>query len=193
MSRSDRRVEIPKAFYSSSSGSLFEQCIDCEKSLLNDDTEYFIEKSLRQFDGFSAREVIFEYAICADCANEVRKSISKESMGEIEKFFLKHIDFNKRMDLMHANPHDPMAWINHCLITDSPIGELSEYQIFAHCSGKSLNLSQMPYMVSGDTLEQIQHLLSHETKDELNNFMEKNLGPSPELAELLPGNRVVFI
>ncbi len=193
MCNSKRTVDIPEEFYSYATGQLFDKCIDCEKWLLEEGTEYFIEKAIKQYDGFSAKEVIFEYAICADCADTVRKSISKQSMNDIEKFFFENIDFQRRMEVMRSNPKNPIAWISNCLISNSSIQKMPEYQIFAHCSGKALNLSQMPYMVSGNVLEQVQHLLSPETKDELNDFMERNLGPSPELAEILPGSRVVFI
>ncbi|MEM8565647.1 MAG: hypothetical protein AAGF85_04260 [Bacteroidota bacterium] len=193
MSDKNHHIEIPKEFHSYSTGSLFDQCIDCEKHLLEDKTEYFIEKAIKQYDGFSAQEIIFEYAICIDCAERVRKSISQKSMRAIEKFFLENIDFNKRMNLMNANPENPSAWISNCLVSNSSVNDLTEYQIFAHCNGRSLNLSQMPYMVGGNTLEQLQYLLSSETRDELNDFMEKNLGPSPELAEILPGSRIVLI
>lgn len=192
MSETNRFVEIPKEFYSHATGLPFERCIDCDRYLL-DTTEYFIEKAIKQYDGFSAKEVIFEYAICASCADKVRKTISQKSMTAIEQYFMRNIDFNKRMQVMNSYPDNALAWINNCLVSEAPLSEVSEYQIFAQCKGNSLNLGQMPYMVSGQTLEKIQHLLSPETRDELDNFMQRNLGPSPELAEVLPGSKVVII
>ncbi|MEO0552724.1 MAG: hypothetical protein AAF149_05980 [Bacteroidota bacterium] len=193
MSVTNRLVDIPKEFYSYSSGLPFERCIECDRYLLEGGTEYFIEKAIKQYDGFSAKEVIFEYAICANCADTIRKAISRKSMASIERYFLENVDFSKRTQIMSSNPGDALALINNCLVSQVPISEVTEYQIFAQCNGNSLNLSQMPYMVSGQTLEQIQHLLSSETRDELNDFMQRNLGPSPELAEVLPGSKVVII
>ena len=98
-----------------------------------------------------------------------------------------------RIELMNTSPDNPSKWINRCVVSNRSLDELNEYQIFAHCQGNKLNLNLMPYMISGEVLEQIQHLLSHQTRNELNDFMDRNLGPSPELAEVLPGSRVVMI
>lgn len=193
MTTPDRFVDIPKSFYSYSSGLPFDRCIDCDKYLLNEGTEYFIEKAIRQYDGFSAQDVIFEYAICAECTDTVKKSISQHSMLAIEQYFIENIDINERMKIMNANPKAPEQWINQCLVSQQSISEATEYQVFAQCNGTSLNLTHMPYMVSGIILDQIQEILSPETRDELNDFMDRNLGPSPELAEILPGSRVVLI
>ena len=70
---SEHTIDIPSEFYSFSSGVLFDRCIDCDKYLLEKDTEYFIEKAIRQYDGYKARDVIFEYAICFQCADRIRK------------------------------------------------------------------------------------------------------------------------
>lgn len=193
MSENHKVISIPEEFHCFSTGQPFEHCIECEKYLLDEETDYFIEKAVKNYNGYSATDVIFEYAICAQCAEQVRKEISKESMAKIETFFTEHVDIASRMELINENPDKPEKWIRHCMVSNQPIETMEEYQIFAHCKGKTLNLVLMPYMISGKTLEQIQHLLSPQTRNELNDFMERNLGPSPELAEVLPGRRVVLI
>ncbi len=193
MSERSQFIDIPKEFHCFSSGQPFDRCIECDRHLMDEDVDYFIEKAMKKYDGYSAQDVIFEYAICAECAELVRKEISQESLSKIEQFFSENIDMASRSELMNTSRDNPSEWINRCMVSNRSFDELNEFQIFAHCRGNKLNLDLMPYMISGEVLEQIQHLLSHQTRNELNDFMNRNLGPSPELAEVLPGSRVVII
>lgn len=164
-----------------------------DKFLLEDGTEYFIEKAIKKYPGFKASDIIFEYAICIDCAEKMRKQMSKESMQNIEKFFSENVDVYARMELMQDNPNNPDAWMDRCMVNGSQKDQLSEYQIYAHCSGKHMQLTHMPYLISGEVIDQISHLLSEQTLDELDGFITRNFGPPPELMEPLPKRRVVLI
>ncbi len=186
-------VEIPKEFYSFSTGAKFEYCIECDCELLQNNQEYFVEKAIKKYKGFDAFDVIFEYAICINCAEKMRKSLSRESLQHIEQYFHQRVDYLKRMDLMHNHPHNPIAWISECLVSGRQQSDLSEYQIYGHCRGNQLYLSQMPYMVSGAVLEEVSSILSKETKDELDDFSRRHFGPPPELEEPLPYQRVMLI
>ena len=187
------KIDIPKEFYSFSTGALFERCIECDKFLLEDNSEYFIEKAIKKYDGFSAHDVIFEYAICAKCAERMRKSMSAKSLKSMEQYFSSKIDLSQRMNLVTANPFDPIAWMDECLFSGTKKTSINEYQIYAHCNGNKLNITQMPYMVSGAVLEEISSLLSLETLDELDDFSNRHFGPPPELANPTPFRRVILI
>ncbi len=186
-------IDIPKEFYSFSSGALFERCIDCDRYLLEKETEYFIEKAIKKYDGYAAQDVIFEYAICSDCAERVRKDMSKESLKKVENFFLHQVDMMQRMEMIMDNPGNPSAYINQCLVMGTNVEDLQEFQLYAHCKGDKLELGQMPYLISGAVLDEIQHLLSSQTLDELNGFMGKHFGPAPDLMEPIPSRRVVLV
>lgn len=188
-----KRVEIPEDFHSFSKKGLFERCIECDKFLLDEGTEYFIEKAIKKYPGYEAFDVIFEYAICAACAENMRQRISKKSMKSMEKFFAENVDLNKRMELMLANPDNPTAWMNKCMITGSPKEDLNEFQIHAHCTGKHLEMIQMPYLLSGQVLDELAGLLSDQTLDELDGFINNHFGPPPELMEPIPKKRLVLI
>ncbi len=190
---SEHTVDIPGEFYSFSSGALFDHCIDCDKYLLEKDTEYFIEKAIRQYEGYKVRDVIFEYAICFECADRVRREMSVESIQNVENFFMENVDMSRRMEIMMENPGNPQEWISHCLLKETSMNELGEFQLYAQCRGDKMEMGQMPYMISGAALEEIQHLLSSRTLDELNGFMDRHFGPPPDLMELLPSRRVVLI
>lgn len=187
-------IEIPKEFHSFSTGAKFDRCIDCDRYLLDEHVEYFVEKAIKKYVGFKAQDVIFEYAICINCAEKMRSEMSSESLKSIEAYMMNNTDIGRRMEIIQANPFEPLAWMDECLIKGLPKDGLTEFQIYAHCQGDKLNLTQMPYMVSGVALEEISQLLSEETLDQFNGFMDKHFGPPPELEEPLPtGRRVILI
>lgn len=186
-------VDIPDKFHSFSSGALFDRCIECDKYLLNADTEYYIEKAVRRYEGFSAQDVIFEYAICKDCVERIRKEMSEESLQNIENFFIQHMDVERRLQLINAHPGNPEAWTGECMLKGTHENQLKEFQLYAHCRGDKLDLNESPYMLGGEALDEIQHLLSQKTLDELNGFKNRHFGPPPELEEPLPYERVMLI
>lgn len=186
-------TDIPLEFHSFDSKKQFDHCIECDKYLLDDTTEYFIEKAVKKYEGFSAHDVIFEYAICLSCAERMRKSMSKESMQSLERYFMENIKMENRIQLMNSDSSEPQDWLNECMITGKSRSDLNEYQLFAHCKGNKMILGQMPYLVSGETLEAVSELLSNETLDELDDFSRRHFGPPPELAKELPIRRVVMI
>lgn len=186
-------IEIPKEFHSLSTGAKFDRCIDCDRYLLDEQEEYFIEKAIKKYPGFKAQDVIFEYAICIGCAERMRNEMSSDSLKSIESYMMQNTDISRRMQVVSENPNNPLAWMEECLIKGIPQSELTEYQIYAHCQGDKLNLIQMPYMVSSVALDEISQLLSEKTLDQFNGFMDQHFGPPPELAEPLPNRRVILI
>lgn len=192
-SEAQDKIDIPKEFHSFSTGALFENCIECDANLLDGEHEYFIEKAIKQYEGFSAHDVIFEYAICLSCAEKMRKSMSTESMKTIELYFSQNLDFGRRMKLIQDNINNPIAWMDECLLKGTQKNTINEYQIYAHCKGHHLDVSQMPYMVSGAALEEISSLLSNETLDEMDGFSKRHFGPPPEFSNPTPKRRVVLI
>lgn len=188
-----RTINIPQEFYSLENNTQFDRCLECDKYLLGGDTDYFIEKAIKKYDGFTAHDVIFEYAICMTCAEKIRMSLSKESMQSLEQYFIQNVDAQKRFELMQSDSDNYQDWLNNCLISGKSTNGLTEYQLFAQCRGNQMILGQMPYLVSGEILENIAELLSPETKDELDNFSKKHFGPDPKLAEELPFQRVLLV
>lgn len=184
---------IPKAFHNFETGGPFERCIDCDVYLLDGEVEYFVEKAIKSYKDFTATDVIFEYAICMNCAERMRKRMSKESMQSIQQYFTENVNFIDRMQLMQAHPNNPEAWMQQCLVKGTQANQLEEYQVYAHCKGKKLVTAQMPYLISGKALDEISQLLSNETLDELDGFMDQHFGPPPELMEPLPVRRRVIL
>lgn len=181
--------DIPKEFYSFETNSPFERCIECEKYLLEEDTEYIIEKALKNYEGYSARDTVFDYAICMDCADRMRKDISKESWESMMKYFQEHVDFSTRLEMLDQHPEDSLK---NCMVKKTNIEDCREYQIYAHCKGDKLNMDNPPYMISGEVMEELIEILSNKTIDEMNGFMNKHFSPDPSLMEPTPPRLILM-
>lgn len=178
-------VEIPSVFYSTETGKLFKRCADCERDLIENDLDYVIEKAVKRFPEYKATDTIFEYAICLECHQKVRQSLSEESIRRVEAYFSEHVDLFKRMQTLIDNPSlNVDDWISHCMVKEIPVNELREYQLFGHFKGNRMALSYLPGILSIQSLEELSELLSKKTRDELGGYMDRFAGVPPEFREL---------
>ncbi len=179
---------IPEEFFSFETKAPFERCIECDKYLLDDNTEYLIEKAVRTYKDYDAKDVVFDYAICMDCADVLRNEISAESWQSILSYFEQNIDIQKRMEMMESDPHENLQ---SCMIKGTNVGNCQEYQLYAHCRGDKLNMENPPYLISGEVMDEILPLLSEKTVDEMNGFFNKHFSPDPSFFEPTP--RLVLV
>ena len=170
---------IPKDFYSFETGEPFTECIECGKHLL-DDQPYLIEKAYRNHVEYGVKETIFDYALCMNCANDLRNQMSKESMDTLMKFFQERLDMEKQFARTKLSAE---ANIGECMITGKLANECPEYQIYAYCINGNLSNEMPPYMMCGGVMEEILPLLSKKTTYFLNGFFDKNFSPDPSLME----------
>ena len=181
-------IEIPKMFRTFISEEYFRNCITCDKYLLDDETEYVIEKVIRE--GY----VELEYSMCLDCVEKMRQKMSKESMDRINQYFEENFNFYaRRYDLVASQSSNIDDYISHSLFKDKPIRDLEEYQLLGHCRGDKMLLSVFPYIVSKDAIEEVQELLSAKTREELDDFTDRNFGLPPDLKEILRNKRPVLL
>ena len=83
--------------------------------------------------------MIFEYAMCFDCAEMMRKELSKESLANIQQYFNDRVDFyGHHQEMMYEHALDAEAWLNRCIVTGEPQATLEEYQIYGHCRGNQM-------------------------------------------------------
>jgi len=186
-------TDIPEEFLSYETGKPFSNCKICDRNLTDPDAHYIIEKAIRKYTGYKAWDVVFEYAICINCAENFRSELSKESIDSIEKYFLKNVDINKHRFRANEEAPDISKYINQCLIKGLNRNEMNEYQIYGECRGNQFLFGNMPYMICGQAMDEIADLLSDKTLDELDGFAGKYLGPSPELESLFKGRKLVLI
>ncbi len=181
--------DIPKDFYSFETKAPFERCIECEKYLLDEETEYIIEKAVKNYEGYEARDIVFDYAICMNCAERMRKEISKESWEKMMQYFQENMNMQTQLELRENTPEDNLR---KCMIKKTGIDDCREYQIYAHCKGGKLNMDNPPYMISGEVMEELLPLLSDKTIDEMNGFMNKHFSPDPSIMEPAPPSLILI-
>lgn len=176
---SKRLQEIPEIFHSYENNGPFTHCIECERNLLEDTCDYVIEKAVRNYPGYEAKDVIFDYAICMECAQEVQKGISRESLKQIQQYLQNNINPQLQQSRLAASQNDMNGLIKNCMVNNTSMDDCEEYQLFAFCRGRNINFEMPPYMISGKVLNEISELLSNKTRDELNGIFEKHFSPSP--------------
>lgn len=172
-------VPVPPEFHSFESGKKFDTCLICQKNLLEHGQIYFVEKA------FQKDEVLFEYAICMECREELQQDISEESMRKIQQYFEKNIDLvGRRKALLEKHRLDHRPWIDQCLITGKRRQDADQYQIITLCDGSDMLFSYLPYMISGEAMRKLTKLLSKTTRERLDDFVDEFLGLPPEVKDL---------
>ncbi len=198
MSQKNNLVKIPGIFHSIESGEPFKNCMNCNCDLLQEDTQYVIEKAIRQYQDYNATDTIFEYAICMKCHSEFIKSYSEKSLDNIQNYFMENISYSpQREDLKKKMEEEGYFniedWTSHCIIKGTSIRKLPEYQVGCHCIGNKMVVSGMPFVIGNKALDEISQLLSNKTIDQMNGFVNEFLGLPPDLRKLLPDAPVLII
>jgi len=185
--------EIPDVFQSSDTDAPFSNCTICNAELIESDSMYIIEKAIKNYKETQVKDVIFEYALCLNCLDEMRHSLSNESKEKIDQYLLDKSDLAERREtLINDNRLDVNEWISNCFVNDEKAEELPEYQIMCQCQGKHMLFTYMPFMLSCNAAEEIQQLLSKQTKEELDRFYNENLNIPPELEEFFKTKTLIF-
>ena len=182
-------MKIPGKFHNSLTENAFKECGICERDLREHNLAYLIEKAYRRFPDNGGEELLFEIAVCHDCARNMRTQLSRESRKAVNEFFYK--EFMTR--LQELRDADDEYLMSHCLLSGKPLGDMSEYQIYAHCQGDRMADHGAAYILSGEVIERIQELLSEETRDQLRKFSDDHLGTPPEIQKILDRSPILTI
>ena len=188
------KLEIPKVFYSDVEDKPFETCVMCGKDLVNSGQEYMVEKVFKTYPGHDFVSTVFEFAICMDCHKKMQSSMSEESLQNINTYFNNFIQKKGSNTVtIDLTTFDINQWLSKCFFTDKPVSEMEEYQVVGVFKGDKLLLNQIPMVMGGEIMEQMSELLSKKTRDEMNGFREKYLGPPPEISEIFSGKKLIMI
>jgi len=175
-------LPIPEVFLAEDTKTPIDKCIDCEHDLLKGDRFYVIEKVFKRYPAIGKVEVLFEYGICDQCYDKMKEKMSAESMQNLSNYMMNNTDFEGLHKRINEHPDDPIAWLDRCMIKDTPIEQLSEYQMGAFFKGDRLLTNYLPpFMVGNAAMEEMNAVLSKETKDEMDDFMDEHFGVPPEL------------
>ena len=187
-------MPIPEEFYSFEANEPFEACLVCKADLLAGEVDYFIEKAIRNYPEHDVSDVVYEYAICSHCAQDMNTKMSAASMSNLQNYFsgnhafmTKVSQYNNNWQEVEGSPLD-----DHCAMTGIHKSALDEYMIYGHFKGDQMIRSTMPFLLSGKVMDDVAELLSDETIDELDDFMGEYFGGPPELEELWKPRRPVF-
>ncbi|KAA3610465.1 MAG: hypothetical protein DWQ03_21140 [Calditrichaeota bacterium] len=189
-------VDIPQAFYSDETNAPFMKCLNCECNLLDNHTQYIIEKAIKRYKDYSSTDTIFEYAICLNCHQKFMSVYSSESLSNIQNYFIENAHFDEMREGLVEKLEDGTfeidEWISNCVIKGTSVKELTEYQIGAQFVGNKMAVSQMPFMIGGAAMDDVMMLLSDKTIDEMNGFIDEFFGLPPDLKKLLKDNGVLI-
>ncbi|MBX2846327.1 MAG: hypothetical protein KTR13_08945 [Saprospiraceae bacterium] len=183
-------ADIPTVFFSESEEQPFHTCTFCQKELIKSESHYFVEKAFRNYPEQGIADIIFEYAICIHCHQKMHESLSIPSRKAINAYFL---DKKRPHEVADEYRYDAAQYLQRCVISGSEVDQLQEYQIIGEFQGDQILLSEMPILLSGAVMEEVQELLSPQTKEELDDFMDTITGLPPDLKELFKRDKVLII
>ncbi len=187
------KMEIPWQFYSDEEDKLFDHCQVCGKYLLDEGTDYVVEKAIRSYEGHDFYSTAYEYAICLDCHQDIQKGMSEESMNNLQKYYNEIMAKKEQPLAIDLHHFDLNEWLSKCFFTGKRVDEMKEYQLVAQFSGKQMMLNMPPLVIGETVIEEMAGLLSDKTIDEMNDFRDRFLGPSPDIEELVFGKRLILI
>lgn len=173
--------KIPEIFHSFESKKPFSHCLQCSR-LLDDKTDYVIEKAMKRYPGYEATDTLFDYAMCMSCAFEMRNELSIDSRKTMDSFFQPHFEKLQKQSI-DTKVKSVAELLSSCLITNQKIEEIGEFQVYAFCRGNKINRSIPPYMISESAIELVLPLISAETTNFLNGFFDKHFSPDPSILE----------
>ncbi|MEZ5943668.1 MAG: hypothetical protein R3C18_19915 [Planctomycetaceae bacterium] len=169
-----RQVPIPKPFHSVYLEDLFEKCTGCECDLLGEQVPYAVAKH------FVVKEPVFEAALCLTCVASMQ---SQETQERITAF----VQSLKR-DLPEDFDPETYTWedgLKACLLCAKLREDCRRYQTLGVCMQAELLVaappSPSPYMICEDCNEQMSKLLSKQTKDNWDRFMERITDDPPTI------------
>ncbi|HPR57053.1 MAG TPA: hypothetical protein PK915_01635 [Bacteroidales bacterium] len=190
-------IKIPRLFYDSLTNLPFTKCQVCEKDLVATNSEYMIEKVYHRNPVSGKMEIMFEYAICFQCALMFVNSYSAKSKENLQRYFTDHMQHH-----LTSAPHkiisteeDIYDQLSTCAITGKHVTELDEYQIVGRFKGDLMQTDEIPFMIGSGSMDEVSGLLSNETIDSMDDFTGKYLTGPPELRDFFksPRRRPVFI
>ncbi|MCR9155358.1 MAG: hypothetical protein NXI09_14740 [Bacteroidetes bacterium] len=177
---------IPEELYNEDSKKPHQHCKICAKDLQAGEP-YAIQKVFKNYPDQEQAQALFDFAMCQTCLQEARAELSKESRQNVDAFMLKGL---QELNENEESPKDRYQ-SHRCTLSGKNLKEVGEYQLMAVCQGDQI--LESPICLSDDILEEIQGLLSQESKDELNRFTENNFGWPPELKKALIDGDIVLL
>ncbi|MEZ5305131.1 MAG: hypothetical protein R3F11_31485 [Verrucomicrobiales bacterium] len=159
----DEPQPIPEELYSEYEERPFRTCTRCGETLDDFEEGYQLNKVWRR------GECVFEFALCFHCQQAMAGEFSEESKQRLTEFQEKHIDFERPMSECAVCAADRDSF-------DSP-----EFTLIAACECGHMHAG---FMVCAKCVEQMQELISKQTRGVFDKFVEENFPGVP--ADTIP-------
>ncbi|MFY0643177.1 MAG: hypothetical protein JXR19_01785 [Bacteroidia bacterium] len=186
--------DIPEFLYNHDTNEPFSHCKMCGFPL-EDKEAYAIEKVFKQNKKLGIREIVYEYAICMDCAGGVQDEISEESMQSLKALYDEFgLQMFMKLEYLHSTEkYNIESWTEKCSFTGKDLNTCSEFSVSAIVEGGKLVYEHAPIAVSDDFMELMQERLSKKTRDYFDGFKDEFFDLPPELKDLINGPTVGII
>lgn len=184
------RDPIPREFYSEYTELPFSTCIDCDCSLLDEETVYSVIKHI------VGKEVVFEMAICMACAARMREEYSEETSENIQNYIEEKLQ-EKLLKLIEnevaprgmegdEEPFTVDEGLGECAFCQKPREECHRYEMVGLFqegeilleSGHGISFSS-PMMLCQDCNSEVSKLISKKTRDTWDRFIEEHFDGPP--------------
>ena len=154
----DESEPVPEILHSAFEEGPFTACVSCGADLRDESRFYQIQKA------WKGGEVVFELAVCLECAADTMREFSVESMERMHRFF--------------SERFRPTADLESCHFCGRERGPEQEFEIGAACRGG--NLLRPMVAVCGECTAASQENLSKKTRDAWGDFVDRNLPGVPD-------------
>ena len=160
--------DIPSEFHSEYEGRPFQSCTRCGEMLME------IAEGYQIFKLFRRGEPIYEYALCHSCHAGLVREFSVESRHRLEEYHRQRVSLNLGR--------------RTCAVCGDSRGDVAgaEFSITGACHGRRL-VHEM--MICGGCRLEMQSLLSQQTRDVWDRFVDENL-PGVPADSLVPGDLI---
>lgn len=166
-------------------GEPFTECKQCGSSLIEPPKSFSLEKVFKRYANTEQPQVLFEYAICDECTQDIREEFSEESMQRMRQFFEDVAE--RRRSEEQPDPDDIDARLSMCAVLGTPLIAEKEFAWVARGFGNSMLLGEYPLAVSLTAMDQLSALLSEKTRDALDDFVNRNFSGPPEFSKIPDG------
>ena len=186
MSAPHHRLDtLPPIFHSVETGRPFARCSDCGTDLAACEDGHLIQKVI------CGDETILEIAICFHCHESLMQSYSAESRERIWNFYLDHGKLGERLAKYFPLPTgNPEPWFNHCLTCNASRASAREYVVAAQVVDGLLVYGETPLMICIGCMEKITELLSEESRETYDRWMDRVAPTDPASIDFKPRPRI---
>jgi hypothetical protein len=179
---------IPSFFNNYDTGAPFTKCTFCDAAL-DAKSKYAIEKMINQNIALQSREIVYEYALCWNCATTMGSQLSNDSKEAIQELYKEHSEtVTRKLDYLHGTEKYSLeSWLERCSLTGKEIRLCSEFSVSGIVEGGNLVYEQSPIVVSDEFMHKLQQVLSKETKEGFDALRDQILDSSPSIEDLVFG------